>query len=92
MAFCTNCGTNVGTSVRFCTNCGTPQVAGSPPNAPLLEYGEQARAPQQQSVHYSAPPVVRASSTNKQFILILESLYSSEKSSVKLQTAAFEVE
>ena len=71
MAFCTNCGTNVGTSVRFCTNCGTPQVAGSPPNAPLLEYGEQARAPQQQSVHYSAPPVVRASSTNKQFILIL---------------------
>ena len=70
MAFCTNCGTNVGTSIRFCTNCGTPQVAGSPPNAPLLEYGEQARPPQQQSVHYSAPPVVQASS-NKQFILIL---------------------
>ena len=72
MAFCTNCGTNVGTSVRFCTNCGTPQVAGSPPNAPLLEYGEQARPPQQQSVNYSHPQVIQASaSSNKQFILML---------------------
>ena len=71
MAFCTNCGTNVGASIRFCTNCGTPQAAGSPTNAPLLEYGEQARSPQQQSVNYSPPPVVPASSTNKQFILML---------------------
>ena len=71
MAFCTNCGTNVGTSIRFCTNCGTPQAAGSPPNAPLLEYGEEARTPQQQSAHYSAPPVLQTSSTNKQFILML---------------------
>jgi hypothetical protein len=71
MAFCTNCGTNVGTSIRFCANCGTPQAAGSPANAPLLEFGEQARPQQQQPVSYGAAPVVQASSTNKQFILIL---------------------
>ena len=71
MAFCTNCGTNVGTSIRFCTNCGTPQAAGSPANAPLLEFGEQASPQQQQSMIYGAAPVVQASSTNKQFILIL---------------------
>ena len=71
MAFCTNCGTNVGTSIRFCTNCGAPQAASSPANAPLLEYGEQGRPPQLQSVNYSPPPVVPASSTNKQFILML---------------------
>jgi len=71
MAFCTNCGTNVGTSIRFCTNCGTPQAAGSPANAPLLEFGEQASPQQQQSMIYGAAPVVQASSTNKQFILML---------------------
>ena len=71
MAFCTNCGTNVGSSIRFCTNCGTPQAASAPANAPLLEFGEQARAPQQQSMNFSAPVMAPASSTNKQFILML---------------------
>lgn len=71
MAFCTNCGTNVGSSIRFCTNCGTPQAASAPANAPLLEFGEQARAPQQQSMNFSAPVMAPASSTNQQFILML---------------------
>ena len=71
MAFCTNCGTNVGSSIRFCTNCGTPQDASAPVNAPLLEFGEQARAPQQQSMNFSAPVMAPASSTNQQFILML---------------------
>jgi hypothetical protein len=71
MAFCTNCGTNVGPSIRFCTNCGTPQAVSAPANAPLLEYGEQARAPQQPSINFSAPVIAPTSSTNKQFILML---------------------
>jgi len=71
MAFCTNCGTNFGPSIRFCTNCGTPQAVSAPANAPLLEYGEQARAPQQPSINFSAPVIAPTSSTNKQFILML---------------------
>lgn len=48
MAFCTNCGSDVGVSARFCTNCGTPVAAGSGPPvaaqaqaAPPLEYSIQ---------------------------------------------------
>jgi hypothetical protein len=36
-----------------------------------LEYGEQAKPQQQQSVNFSAPVMAPASSTNKQFILML---------------------
>ena len=71
MSFCTNCGTNVGASIRFCTNCGTPQAAGSPANAPLLEFGEKTITPQQQSMSFSLPAIAPTSSSNKQFILML---------------------
>ncbi len=48
MAFCTNCGSDIGASARFCTNCGSPAAGGSGPPiavqaqaAPPLEYSIQ---------------------------------------------------
>src|SRR5262249_45225164 len=43
MAFCENCGSNIGEDARFCTNCGRPVGQANPAPAPArpLEYSIQ---------------------------------------------------
>jgi uncharacterized protein (AIM24 family) len=36
MAFCNNCGTNLGQEARFCTNCGQPAENGAAPSGPVI--------------------------------------------------------
>lgn len=39
MAFCTNCGTQLGDGARFCLNCGLPSAAGAAAGAPASAPG-----------------------------------------------------